>query len=168
MPQWPILKNRAPDPAEPTPSADAPAEQELVIGKSLRFRGDLEVAAHLRIEGTVKGCINASLFDVVIEADGVAEANVHAGNVTVRGRVVGAILAEGTVHLEASAEVHGPIHAARVVLDDGCLLAGRVDVSSGITSGAPAPAEPLISPRGIDRSRPDPGIGHDLRSLHDH
>lgn len=151
MPQWPTLKPRDPSPVEPSSPDRAPSGGELVIGNSLRFRGDLEVTADLRIEGTIKGCINASLFDVTIEKDGVADANVHAGNVTVRGKVYGAILAEGTVHLEPSAEVHGPIHAARVVLDEGCLLTGRVDVSNGAEQVRRAPAETLISHRGVRR-----------------
>jgi len=156
MPQRPALKQRDRSASGPVSAARPAAGNVLVIGDSLRFRGELEVTADLRIEGTIRGCINASLFDVTIEADGIADANIHAGNVTVRGKVYGAIVAEGTVHLLPSAEVHGPIHAARVVLDDGCLLTGRVDVSNGADSSRRTPSEPLISPRGGRRQAPPP------------
>lgn len=131
MAQWPVLKNRTPSNG---PAAGIPGyrsmEHELVIGNSLRFRGDLDVNADLRIEGTVKGCISAGCHTVIIEQDGLAEANVHAGTVIIHGQVRGAIVARDSVTLASTARVVGPIHAARVILEDGCVLAGRIDVAT--------------------------------------
>jgi cytoskeletal protein CcmA (bactofilin family) len=175
MTQWPTLKKRtqtvngspihSDDNSADSASSANSNENELTIGHSLRFRGDLEVAANLKIEGTVKGCIHAGPFDVVIETDGLADANVHAGSVTVRGKVKGAIIASGTVRLEKGSSVDGPIHAARVVLEDGCHLSGRIDVSTDNSIPATTP-QSLIATQAIDMSQVRQ-VNEDLRSAHD-
>lgn len=98
-----------------------------VIGSSIVIDGEISGDEDLVIQGTVKGRISLkeSLF---VEASGVIEADIETANVEVSGNVTGNIAATEKVELKANCSVTGDIRAPRILIADGAVFKGSVDM----------------------------------------
>src|SRR5919108_1836501 len=65
-----------------------------VVGPGARLEGTVVSAGSLRVDGTVKGQINAD-GDVILSPQSQVEADIRAENVTVAGRFIGNIFVKG-------------------------------------------------------------------------
>src|SRR3990172_5608879 len=110
---------------EKVPSSRAGAH--TVIGSSIVIDGEISGDEDLVIQGTVKGRISLreSLF---VESSGVIEADIETANVEVSGQVTGNIVATDKVELKADCKVVGDIRAPRILIADGALFKGNVDM----------------------------------------
>ena len=66
----------------------APSEEKTVIGQSISVEGTVRGEANLFIEGSLKGKIELKKHHVTVGSKGHVEAEIHADNVTVSGRLV--------------------------------------------------------------------------------
>ena len=108
--------------------ASAPrAGAHTVIGSSIVIDGEISGDEDLVIQGTVKGkiALKESLF---VEASGVIEADIETANVEVSGSVTGNIAATEKVELKAACSVTGDIRAPRILIADGAVFKGSVDM----------------------------------------
>jgi len=107
----------------PTPRTGA----HTVIGSSIVIDGEISGDEDLVILGTVKGRIGLkeSLF---VESSGVIEADIETANVEVSGQVTGNISASEKVELKADCKVTGDIRAPRILIADGAIFKGNVDM----------------------------------------
>ena len=98
-----------------------------VIGSSIVIDGEISGDEDLVILGTVKGRIGLkeSLF---VESSGVIEADIETANVEVSGQVTGNISASEKVELKADCKVTGDIRAPRILIADGAIFKGNVDM----------------------------------------
>jgi cytoskeletal protein CcmA (bactofilin family) len=98
-----------------------------VIGSSIVIDGEITGDEDLVILGTVKGRIGLkeSLF---VESSGVIEADIETANVEVSGRVTGNITATEKVELKADCKVSGDIRSPRILIADGAVFKGNVDM----------------------------------------
>lgn len=98
-----------------------------VIGSSIVIDGEISGDEDLVIQGTVKGkiALKESLF---VEASGVIEADIETANVEVSGSVTGNIAATEKVELKAACSVTGDIRAPRILIADGAVFKGSVDM----------------------------------------
>ena len=95
------------------------------VGRRVRFKGDIN--GDVDIDGIIEGSISVPANTVTVSASGSVKGCVIACNAIVRGEVCGDITASQCVELMASARVDGDISAARIVVQDGAPLAGRVE-----------------------------------------
>ncbi len=100
-----------------------------IIGESSKVIGNLEGKDGLRIDGVVEGEIKIESL-VVIGKKGVVRGNITSTNLSVLGKVEGDINCTEKVELLSSAHIKGNISAARVELQDGAVLKGKVDIKS--------------------------------------
>jgi len=98
-----------------------------VIGSSIVIDGEISGDEDLTIEGTVKGKI-ALRQSLYVESSGVIEADIETANVEVSGQVTGNIAATDKVELKADCKVVGDIRAPRILIADGALFKGNVDM----------------------------------------
>ena len=107
----------------PTPRAGT----HTVIGSSIVIDGEISGDEDLVVQGTVKGRISLkeSLF---VEGSGVIEADIETANVEVSGQVTGNIAASDKVELKADCKVVGDIRAPRILIADGAVFKGNVDM----------------------------------------
>jgi len=105
----------------------AAAPGGAVIGKKVSVDGKIGGSEALLIEGHVKGEINLE-NDLTIGSTARIEAKVHARNVTVDGAVIGDITADAKVELRPSANVDGNIKAPKIVVAEGAVFKGSVDM----------------------------------------
>src|SRR5262249_36957076 len=105
----------------------AQGEQSNIIGKGIIIKGSLTGGGDLVIEGRVEGQI-ALKNHLTIESTGRVEADIRAEELTVNGQASGNIDASGRVAITASAKVAGDIKAPRVVIDDGAVFNGSIEM----------------------------------------
>jgi cytoskeletal protein CcmA (bactofilin family) len=98
-----------------------------VIGTSIVIDGEISGGEDLVILGTVKGkiALKESLF---VEGSGVIEADIETANVEVSGKVTGNINASDKVELKADCKVVGDIRSPRILIADGAMFKGSVDM----------------------------------------
>lgn len=97
------------------------------VGRHVRFKGDINGAADVEIDGIVEGAISVPDNTVTVSASGSVQGCVTARNAIVRGQVNGDITASQCVGLMTSARVDGDIRAPRILAQDGARLTGRVE-----------------------------------------
>jgi cytoskeletal protein CcmA (bactofilin family) len=106
------------------------------IGKSITIKGDLSGNEDLQIDGTVDGRIDLPNNQLTIGAEGRVKAEVHAKAVIVIGHVTGNLSAVDRIQVEATGIVDGDVKAPRLVIQEGAMLNGAVEMSSGAKSGS--------------------------------
>lgn len=113
----------------PNASASKPQDTEhSVIGKNIKFRGELVGTESLHIEGTIEGTVIMEGHDLSIGEGGVLNANVHAKNVVINGKLTGDLLADELIKICNTATVKGNLIAPRIQLDDGGKFRGSMDM----------------------------------------
>jgi cytoskeletal protein CcmA (bactofilin family) len=105
----------------------AQGEQTGIIGKGIVIRGNLTGGGDLIIEGRVEGQISLKNH-LTIEGTGKVEADIRAEELTINGEASGNIDASGRVAINASAKVAGDIKAPRVVIEDGAVFNGSIEM----------------------------------------
>lgn len=98
-----------------------------VIGSSIVIDGEISGDEDLVIQGTVKGKISLK-ESLYVEGSGVIEADIETANVEVSGQVTGNIAASDKVELKADCKVVGDIRAPRILIADGAVFKGNVDM----------------------------------------
>ena len=111
-------------------------EQYVKIGKTLDIEGEISGQENLSIEGRFQGKIILNQNDVIIEHNATVNAEIHAKNTQIRGRVEGNIFASEKVHIEKNGHMNGDIFASRISIDDGAQFKGSVKIN------APNPSSP--------------------------
>ncbi|MGZ3459469.1 MAG: bactofilin BacN [Archangium sp.] len=105
----------------------AQGEQTGIIGKGIIIRGNLTGGGDLIIEGRVEGQISLKNH-LTIEGTGKVQADIRAEELTINGEASGNIDASGRVAINASAKVAGDIKAPRVVIEDGAVFNGSIEM----------------------------------------
>jgi cytoskeletal protein CcmA (bactofilin family) len=136
MPQ-PAAEIRAAAPAERPPAPKSSGGFAL-IGRSISIHGEVTGDEDLLIQGRVQGSVDLKQHSVTVGTEGEVKADIFARIVTVEGRVVGNVTGQEQVVLRASARVEGDIAAPRVVLEDGTVFRGSVEMGEVKTKPQPS------------------------------
>lgn len=110
--------------------------QPAVVGADGRLAGRLSGAFDLILEGRLAGEI-AIDGELTVTPSGEVEGPVNARSVVVAGRIHGDVRGEERVEIARGGHVEGDVISARVVLAEGSVLNGRVDVL--VAGGEPGP-----------------------------
>ncbi|QKX17183.1 MULTISPECIES: polymer-forming cytoskeletal protein [Microbulbifer] len=104
------------------------AKDRSVIGKNIKFRGELIGTEDLHIEGTIEGTVIMEGHDLSIGREGEINANIHAQNIVINGTLTGDALADELIEIRNTAVVKGNLIAPRIQLDDGGKFRGSMDM----------------------------------------
>ena len=120
------------------------------IGKSITIKGDLSGNEDLQIDGSVEGRIDLPNNQLTIGAEGRVKAEVHAKSVVVIGHVTGNLLAADRIQVEATGIVDGDVKAPRLVIQEGAMLNGAVEMGSAVSSSSKPSlsVQPLVKAAG--------------------
>ncbi len=105
------------------------------IGRALRIEGRIFSQENLTIDGEIDGTIELGDHNLTIGAGAAVKADLTAKTITINGAVTGNVLATDRVHLQATGSVDGDITTPQLLMADGAVIKGKVDVS-GNKSGA--------------------------------
>jgi cytoskeletal protein CcmA (bactofilin family) len=131
------------DPAAATTSATARREDKMadqngevtIVGAGARLEGNVVSAGSLRIDGQVKGQINAE-GDVALSPESQVEADIRAQNVSVAGAFKGNIIVKGKAHLARGGRVDGNITSKTLVIEEGGIFHGQSIMDGGTSSSS--------------------------------
>jgi cytoskeletal protein CcmA (bactofilin family) len=149
------LKNTTPTdrsmdtkPVEPPMAASSGLTQSAgkaaVIGAGIKINGEISGSENILIEGRVDGSIKLEGNDVTIGKSGQVNADVSAKAIRVAGEVNGDLKAKERVVISGSGNVRGNVIAPRVVLEDGAIFKGSIDMD---------PGDSAVSDLGVSGSR---------------
>lgn len=108
------------------------------IGKSISLKGDLSGNEDLTIEGHVEGRVDLPNNLLTIGANGSVNAEVHAKTVVVVGKVTGNVSAAERIEIQATGLVNGDVSAPRLVVAEGAVVNGSIEM--GVKKGAAQPS----------------------------
>lgn len=111
-----------------------------VVGVGARLDGNVVSAGSLRIDGQVKGQINAD-GDVTLSPQSQVEADIRAQNVSIAGRFKGNIAVKGKAHLARGGRVDGNITSKTLVVEEGGIFHGQ-SIMDGAAAGSSSPGQP--------------------------
>lgn len=125
----PELPTREASAALENPTTPEAADREVaVLGPTLRFKGDITAQEDFILRGRIEGSIHQAQR-IVIAVGGAVVGTIHAREVVVDGNVQGDLHGVESVTIHKTGRVHGNIFAPRVVLVEGAVFNGRIDMS---------------------------------------
>jgi cytoskeletal protein CcmA (bactofilin family) len=122
-----------------TEAVMADSGEVTIVGKGARLEGNVVSAGNLRIDGQVKGQINAE-GDVALSPQSQVEADIRAQNVSVAGRFKGSIQVKGKAHLARGGRIDGNITSKTLVVEEGGVFHGQ-SIMDGAAATSQAQAE---------------------------
>jgi cytoskeletal protein CcmA (bactofilin family) len=137
-------------PAAPPPAAferPAPAPPvepravKTVLGRAVALKGELSGREDVCIDGEFEGSIRVSGAGVTIGANGRVTAEVEADEIVVEGRIDGTLRARQRLVIRRSGHVTGDIETPRLVIEDGAVFRGRVEMTQPGTARSALPVE---------------------------
>lgn len=125
------------------------------IGKSITIKGDLTGDEDLVIEGNVEGKVHLPNNQLTVGPNGKVRADVQGKAVVVVGHVAGNVSATERVEIQASGTVDGDVRAPKLVIQEGAVLNGGVEMG-GKKAAAASPGAGLSksAPGGSLESHP--------------
>ena len=117
-----------------------------ILGPASKVAGDLVADENLEIPGLVEGCVRARRSRVTVARDGLIQSRIEARSVRVVGTVRGNVSAEDWVEVKAGGVIRGDVRAPRVILHDGAIVTGRLDMSGAAVRRTSAHFDPLVIP----------------------
>lgn len=117
-----------------------------VLGPASKIAGDLVADENVEIQGLVEGCVRARCSRVTIGAEGLVQSRIDARSVRIRGTVRGNVTAEDWVEVKPGGVIRGDVRAPRVILHDGAVVTGRLDMTSAAVRRAAGHFDPLVIP----------------------
>jgi cytoskeletal protein CcmA (bactofilin family) len=126
---------RVPAPPERKEKDMADSGEVTIVGTGARLEGNVVSAGNLRIDGQVKGQINAD-GDVVLSPQSQVEADIRSQNVSVAGRFKGNIAVKGKAHLARGGRIDGNITSKTLVVEEGGIFHGQSIMDAGAGSGS--------------------------------
>ena len=124
----------------------AESGEVTIVGAGAKLEGNIVSAGSLRIDGQVKGQINAD-GDVMLAAQSQVEADIRANNVSVAGRFKGNITVKGRAEIGKGGRVDGNVTSKTLVIEEGATFHGQsimdqAQAQAQAAAGAAVPAAP--------------------------
>lgn len=95
-----------------------------IVGEGTTFEGTITVPHSILVGGTFKGKIETSEI-LTVGKNGVVEADVIAKSAIIGGRVIGNLMVEDRVELEANSSLIGDIHTKELIINEGAVFHGN-------------------------------------------
>ena len=95
-----------------------------VIAKGTVIEGIVKTTENIRIEGKIKGELHCDK-KLVMDAGGLVEGDIFAGESTIKGEVRGTVTIHNTLHLLESSFIKGDIKAKKLHVEEGAKYDGK-------------------------------------------
>jgi cytoskeletal protein CcmA (bactofilin family) len=126
---------RSEKPAPPTTMTKTPEPispgkiNSIMEGTSIE--GEIRSDSNIRIDGRVKGTVNAK-GRVIVGQTGVIEGEVVCQSSDIEGTVVGKINCQDLLSLKATAKLHGDINTKKLAIEPGAVFTGNCSMGGGV------------------------------------
>jgi cytoskeletal protein CcmA (bactofilin family) len=99
-----------------------------VVGKSVFIKGNIFSEEEIRIEGKIEGKLNSKHM-VIIGKNGLVNADIEAREIIIEGTVNGNVKGSYKVEIVPDGVLNGNIISQRVVLAEGAVFKGNIDMT---------------------------------------
>jgi cytoskeletal protein CcmA (bactofilin family) len=103
-------------------------KKQSIVAEAVAIVGQLNCQDDLSLEGHFKGSIQAGENTVVIGSNGLADGDITAKNLLVKGKVVGEISVADRIIIAKTGTIIGNLQAARVELENGAKYKGIIEI----------------------------------------
>ncbi len=97
------------------------------IGSTVVIDGNVSCEEDIAVEGIIKGGI-VTTADIYVESAGTIEAQVETKNIQIQGTLVGNVSASERFVLMPGGKMVGDVNAPRVVISDGAMFKGNIEM----------------------------------------
>ena len=102
------------------------------ISQGIRIKGEVTGSEDLFLDGHFEGKLNLTNdSSLTVGPNGEVKADIFAREVIVRGRVDGKIVGREKIQLWSTGNVAGDLQTERLMIEDGAVLRGRVEIETG-------------------------------------
>ncbi len=101
---------------------------QTTIGKAMKISGQIYGKEDLYVDGDVEGTIELQEHRLIVGPNGKVCSNIKARDVVISGNVRGNVDASDKLEVRKDAGLAGDIKSARIVIEDGAYLKGRIDI----------------------------------------
>jgi cytoskeletal protein CcmA (bactofilin family) len=116
---------------EVSPGPPVSSKASACISQGIRIKGEVTGSEDLFVDGHVEGKVNLSNGSLTVGPNGDVKADIIAREVIVRGRVDGKIVGREKIQLWSTGNVAGDLQTERLMIEDGAVLRGRVEIETG-------------------------------------
>lgn len=127
-----------PAPLPAVPSFDT---QTTVIAHTTAWKGTLEAAGSLHVHGRVEGALVAR-DDIFVAEEAEVDASITASRVVIAGSVLGSIHCSERLEILPRGRVSGDVRSPVLVVHEGALMAGNVQMTAGHEAKSSSPSSP--------------------------
>jgi cytoskeletal protein CcmA (bactofilin family) len=106
------------------------------LGASIQIKGQITGAEDLQVDGNVDGPISLDGHELTVGSTAQLHSEIHAGEVTVSGKVIGNVYARGRVEIKKDGSIIGDISSARISIEDGAHFKGRIEIDPAKSQAA--------------------------------
>ena len=139
-------------PLSPAPTAQPSTTPKAAIGSTIVIKGELSGDEDVVVSGEFEGNIDLPNHALTVLRGGQVRANVKANLVEIQGEVQGDVDGVDKVLITKTGRMQGNISSPRVVLDDGAVFKGSIDMEPPV----PAPSKPAPQPKPVPAPTPTP------------
>ena len=97
------------------------------FGRSICVKGEITGSEDLTVDGQVDGRIGLPNHTLTVGPNATICADITAKTVMIFGTVLGSVTAHERIEIRRSGSVEGNVTCARLVVQDGAILCGKVD-----------------------------------------
>ena len=103
------------------------------ISRGVQVSGDVLFADALYVEGKIIGKLSSESGSLMIEQTGEVQADIDVGICVIRGTVRGKVTCKSRAEVYKTGRVEGDIHSPVLLVEEGAILSGAIDMSHGAT-----------------------------------
>jgi cytoskeletal protein CcmA (bactofilin family) len=108
------------------------------IGQSLVITGEITSQEDITLHGRVNGQIKMESGSLLVAPTGQVDAEVHGSTVTIQGKLSGSVTVDKRLELTSGSAVDGTLTSPAVVLHDGAVFNGILDMQKAGAAKNPA------------------------------
>lgn len=127
----------------------APSKIDSLIGVGTRIEGNIRFAGGLRIDGEVKGNIEASESGtasmLILSEKAQIEGAVTVDHIIMSGTIVGPVKVQTSIEMQPKARIIGDIEYETIEMHQGAVIEGRLVHRSSQPPASEAPVEEPIA-----------------------
>ncbi len=146
----------------PPASGKAPAVKEAVappprrsassgsrLGKSVVFKGEIQSAENLEVDGVLEGSISIPENALTVGVNSKVEADVRARSMVLHGSLKGDVAVSELIEIKKSGCLEGSLTTHRIIIEDGGIFRGNVAIHVPEDEGerlGPQASKPPVAP----------------------
>lgn len=112
------------------------AEQQTIIGASVKVDGNFVGSGDVVVEGQVAGTLKTSK-NLQVGPQAVIKADIEAANIHVAGEIRGHVKCSGKIEIASSGKIFGNVDTKTISVEHGAVLHGKVAMAGHETAPSP-------------------------------